>query len=381
MHGRKDDRSILDHVGRTPLVELRRIGAGLPVPILAKCEHLNPGGSVKDRIAVAIVDEAEREGRLRSGDTLVEATAGNTGIGLGIVAAVRGYRLVCVMPEKMSGDKRAALTQLGARVVITPNVPPDHSDHFQQVARRLASENGWFLTDQFRNPANVAVHERTTGPEILEQVGGSVGAFVAGVGTGGTITGVGRCLKARVPGVQIVLADPVGSKLAGWVRDRALGADRPYAVEGIGASAVPEVFDASVVDAAEEVSDDESFAMVQRLVREEGLLVGGSSGTAVVAAVRAAAREPSGPVVVLLPDGWDRYRSKPGCRAGRGRRDRNGGGAPARATLVSRARSRRLLGGVGGRVPHPRSRARRFQGNRRSWRRPLRGVRRVPSQV
>lgn len=311
MHGLKDDRSILDHVGRTPLVELRRIGAGLPVPTLAKCEHMNPGGSVKDRIAVAIVDEAEREGRLRSGDTLVEATAGNTGIGLGIVAAVRGYRLVCVMPEKMSGDKRAALTQLGARVVITPNVPPDHSDHFQQVARRLASENGWFLTDQFRNPANVAVHRDTTGPEILEQVGGSVGAFVAGVGTGGTITGVGRCLKARVPGVQIVLADPVGSKLAGWVRDRALGADRPYAVEGIGASAVPEVFDASVVDFAEEVSDEESFAMVQRLVREEGLLVGGSSGTAVVAAVRTAQRKPQGPVVVLLPDGWDRYRSKP----------------------------------------------------------------------
>jgi cysteine synthase len=311
MHEHTRFSSILDHVGRTPLVELRRISAGLPVPILAKCEHMNPGGSVKDRIAIAIVDEAEREGRLRPGETLVEATAGNTGIGLGIVAAVRGYRLVCVMPEKMSGDKRAALTQLGARVVITPNAAPDHPDHFQQVARRLASENGWFLTDQFRNPANIAVHEGTTGPEILEQAGGSVGAFVAGVGTGGTITGVGRCLKARVPGVQIVLADPAGSKLAGWVRDRTLGADRPYAVEGIGASAVPEVFDASVVDFAEEVSDEESFAMVQRLVREEGLLVGGSSGTAVVAAVRTAQRKPPGPVVVLLPDGWDRYRSKP----------------------------------------------------------------------
>lgn len=310
MHEHRQN-SILDHVGRTPLVELHRIGAGLPVPILAKCEHLNPGGSVKDRIAIAIVDEAEREGRLRPGDTLVEATAGNTGIGLGIVAAVRGYGLVCVMPEKMSGDKRTALTQLGARVVITPNAAPDHPDHFQQVARRLASENGWFLTDQFRNPANIAVHERTTGPELLEQAGGSIGAFVAGVGTGGTITGVGRFLKARVPGVQIVLADPAGSKLAGWVRDRTLGADRPYAVEGIGASAVPEVFDASVVDAVEEVSDEESFAMVQRLVREEGLLVGGSSGTAVVAAVRTARRTPGGPVVVLLPDGWDRYRSKP----------------------------------------------------------------------
>lgn len=307
--------SILDHIGHTPLVELRRIGAGLPVPILAKCEHMNPGGSVKDRIAVAIVDDAEARGRLRRGDTLVEATAGNTGIGLAIVAAVRGYRLVCVMPEKMSADKRAALAQLGARVVITRNAPPDDPDHFQQVARRLATEHGWFLTDQFRNPANIAVHERTTGPEILEQARGSVGAFVAGVGTGGTITGVGRFLKAHVPDVQVVLADPAGSGLAGWVRDRALGPDRPYAVEGIGSSAVPEVFDASVIDAAEEVSDEESFAMVRRLVREEGLLVGGSSGTAVVAAVRVAARRPAGPVVVLLPDGWDRYRSKPWMQA------------------------------------------------------------------
>lgn len=303
--------SILDHVGRTPLVELRRIGAGLPVPILAKCEHMNPGGSVKDRIAVAIVDDAERAGRLRPGDTLVEATAGNTGMGLALVAAVRGYGLVCVMPEKMSVDKRAALAQLGARVVITRNAPPEHPDHFQQVARRLAAENGWFLTDQFRNPANVLAHERTTGPELLEQAGGAVGAFVAGVGTGGTITGVGRYLKARVAGVQVVLADPVGSRLAGWIRDRALGADRPYAVEGIGGSAVPEVLDAGVIDAVEEVADDESFAMVQRLLREEGLLVGGSAGTAVVAAVRIAARGPAGPVVALLPDAWDRYRSTP----------------------------------------------------------------------
>ena len=311
MPGPKDRRSILDHIGRTPLVELQRVGAGSPVPILAKCEHMNPGGSVKDRIAVAIVEDAERRGRLQPGDTLVEATAGNTGIGLAIVAAVRGYGLVCVMPEKMSADKRAALTQLGARVVLTRNAPPEDPNHFQQVAQRLAAENGWFLTDQFRNPANVDVHERSTGPEILAQAGGSLGAFVAGVGTGGTITGVGRFLKAHVPGVQVVLADPVGSGLAGWVRDRALGPDRPYAVEGIGSSAVPGVFDASVVDAAEEVSDEESFAMVRRLVREEGLLVGGSAGTAVVAALRTAARRPAGPVVVLLPDAWDRYRSKP----------------------------------------------------------------------
>lgn len=303
--------SILDHIGRTPLVPLSRLAAGLPVAVLAKCEHLNPGGSVKDRIALAIVDDAERAGRLRPGATLVEATAGNTGVGLALVAAVRGYRLVCVLPEKMSVDKRVALAQLGARVVVTKNAPPDDPDNFQQVARRLAAEHGWFLTDQFRNPVNVQVHERTTGPELLEQAGGHVGAFVAGVGTGGTISGVGRFLKERRPGVQIVVADPAGSRLAGWLRTGALGLDGTYAVEGIGASAIPEIFDRSVIDGVEEVTDDESFAMVRRLVREEGLLVGGSAGTAVVAALRVAAREPSGPVVVLLPDAWDRYRSKP----------------------------------------------------------------------
>ena len=255
--------SILDHIGRTPLVTLARLGAGLPVPVLAKCEHQNPGGSVKDRIALAIVDDAERAGRLRPGATLVEATAGNTGIGLAIVAAVRGYQLVCVLPEKMSVDKRVALAQLGARVVMTKNAPPDDPDNFQQVARRLAAENGWFLTDQFRNPVNVEVHERTTGPELLEQAGGRVGAFVAGMGTGGTISGVGRFLKARLPRVQIVVADPAGSRLAGWVRTGALGPDGTYAVEGIGASAVPELFDRSVIDGVEEVTDDESFSMVR----------------------------------------------------------------------------------------------------------------------
>jgi len=301
--------SILDHVGRTPLVELRRIGAGLPVPVLAKCEHMNPGGSLKDRIALAIVEDAERSGRLPPGGTLIEATAGNTGIGLALVAAVRGYRLVCVLPEKMSVDKRAALAQLGAEVIVTPDAPPDDPDNFQQVARRLADERGWFLTDQFCNPANATIHERTTGPEILEQAGGAVGAFVAGVGTGGTLTGVGRYLKAHLSRVQIVLADPVGSRLSGWVRERVLGDEGAYAVEGIGSSAVPEVFDADVVDAAEEVSDEESFETARRLVREEGLLVGGSSGTAVAAAVRVASRAPAGPVVALLADGWDRYRS------------------------------------------------------------------------
>ena len=304
--------TILDHIGKTPLVELRRVAEGLPVPVLAKCEHMNPGGSVKDRIALAIVLDAEKRGVLRPGSILVEATAGNTGIGLAIVAAARGYGLFCVMPEKMSVDKRAALASLGAEVIITPNAPPDSPDNFQNVARRLAEEEGWFLADQFCNPANVRVHEETTGPEILEQAGGNVSAFVAGAGTGGTITGVGRLLKARVPGVRVVLADPVGSGLAAWALGGDVGPDAPYEVEGIGTSKPPSILDRAVIDAAESVSDEESFAMARRLWREEGLFVGGSAGTAVVAALRVAAKAPAGgAVVVVLPDSWDRYRSQP----------------------------------------------------------------------
>jgi len=305
-------RSVIDLIGNTALVELSRVGAGLSVPIFAKCEHLNPGGSIKDRIAKAIVDDAEATGQLRPGMTLVEATAGNTGVGLAIVAALRGYSLVCVMPEKMSLDKRLALASMGARVVVTANAPPDSADNFRQVASRLARENDWFATDQFRNPANIKVHEETTALEILEQTGEKIGAFVAGAGTGGTITGVGRKLKSRLATVRIVLADPVGSALADWVETGVLGPDGPYAVEGIGGSLPPENLHRDVVDEAERVSDEESFAMVKRLVREEGLLVGGSSGTNVVAAIRVAGRSGlTGPVVTVLPDSWDRYRAKP----------------------------------------------------------------------
>jgi cysteine synthase len=302
--------SILQHIGNTPLVPLRRIGLGLPVPVLVKCEHLNPGGSVKDRIALAIVADAEARGLLRPGMTLVEATAGNTGVGLALVAAARGYKLACVMPEKMSVDKRVALAALGAEVIITPNAPPSSADNFRNVAERMAGERGWFLTDQFRNPANIRVHEETTGAEILAQTGGVIGAFVAGAGTGGTITGVGRRLKSAGE-VLVVLADPVGSALAEWVETGRAGADGTYAVEGIGASVPPENLHRDVIDAAERVSDAESFAMVKRLVQEEGLLVGGSAGTNVVAALRVAARGGlRGPVVTVLPDGWDRYRSR-----------------------------------------------------------------------
>lgn len=305
-------RNLLEHIGQTPLVPLERIGRGLAVPVLVKCEHLNPGGSIKDRIALAIVRDAEAQGALRPGMTLIEATAGNTGVGLALVAAARQYSLVCVMPEKMSVDKRQALTALGARVVVTVNAPPSSPENFRNVARRMAEDHGWFLTDQFENAANPRVHADTTGAEILAQTDGRVGAFVAGAGTGGTISGVGRRLKTALSRVRIVLADPVGSALADWVETGTLGPDGAYAVEGIGGSEVPKNLHRDVIDGAERVSDEESFAMVRRLVREEGLLVGGSAGTNVVAALRLAARgDLDGPVVTVLPDSWDRYRAKP----------------------------------------------------------------------
>ena len=303
--------SALQCIGRTALVRLSRVAADSPVPIFAKCEHLNPGGSTKDRIALAIVEDAEARGVLTAGMTLVEATAGNTGVGLALVAAARGYGLVCVMPEKMSVDKRSALATLGAKVIVTPNAPLDSPDNFRTVAERLAREHGWFLTDQFRNPANIRVHEQTTAVEILEQTNGHIGAFVAGAGTGGTITGVGRRLKATLPTVEIVLADPVGSALADWVETGTPGPDGSYLVEGIGSSQPPANLDREVIDRVERVSDEESFAMARRLIREEGLLVGGSAGTNVVAALRVAKRGANGPVVTVLPDSWDRYRSKP----------------------------------------------------------------------
>jgi cysteine synthase len=307
----KTSPSVLDRIGNTPLVRLEHLGAGLPVPVLGKCEFLNPGGSVKDRIALAIVDDAEQRGLLRPGMTLVEATAGNTGVGLALVAAVRGYRLVCVLPAKMSADKRAALAALGAEVVVVPNAPPASPENFQNVARQLAAQRGWFLTDQFANPANPRVHEATTGPEVLAQCGGKVGAFVCGVGTGGTITGVGRYLRAHCATARVILADPVGSRLAHVVDPTQPDVDAAYQIEGIGGSVVPAVCDLSVVDAAERVTDEESFRVTGRLLREEGLLVGGSSGTAVAAALRVAARGGDGPVVAVLADSWDRYLSRP----------------------------------------------------------------------
>ncbi len=300
--------SILDHIGNTPLVRLARICPDYP--LYGKCEHLNPAGSIKDRLAKSLVEDGERRGLLKPGQTIVEATAGNTGMGLAMVAVVKGYRLVCVMPEKMSIDKRRSLQAMGAEVLVVPNAPLDSPQNFRQTARRLAQEEGWFLADQFRSQANVDAHFETTGPELFEQTDGRIQAFVAGVGTGGTITGVGRYLKARSRHIQIVLADPAGSALAGWVETGCYGPDSSYLVEGIGSSRAPEIFDRKVIDKTITIEDDESFSMALRLQREEGMLVGGSAGTAVAAALRLVDKA-EGPVVALLADSWDRYFAQP----------------------------------------------------------------------
>ena len=310
---------LIDGIGHTPLVALRHLPAGCHAPIWVKCEHLNPGGSIKDRTALAIILDAEVRGALTTGQTIVEATAGNTGVGLALVAASRGYRVACVMPEKMSADKRDTLRALGVELHIVPNAPPTDPASFQRVAERMARERGWLLADQFRNPANIFAHEEGTASELLDQTEGRIGAFVAGAGTGGTITGVARRLRREGIGARVVLADPLGSRLTGWINEGALGADGSYAVEGIGASEPPVNLDRGVIDEAIQISDEESFATAAHLIRREGLLVGGSAGTAVAAAIRLSLRPASaglaGPIVVVLPDGWDRYRSKPWLRA------------------------------------------------------------------
>ena len=287
--------SILDAVGNTPLVHLSHIDADLPVTILAKAEMLNPGGSQKDRIALAMIEEAERRGVLRPGGTIVEATAGNTGAGLAMVAAVRGYRCIFAVPDKMSEEKIDLLRAFGAQVVITPTaVPPDSPDSYNGVAARIVAETpGAWRPGQFTNVANPDAHYRSTGPEIWRDADGRVDAIVAGVGTGGTLSGVGRYLREKNPDVRIIGADPAGSILSG---------DMPgsWKVEGIGEDFFPDTFDPSLVTDWVRVTDAESFAMARRLARQEGILAGGSLGTALHAAVVAGRTMPQGAVVVVL---------------------------------------------------------------------------------
>ncbi|HEX6325800.1 MAG TPA: cystathionine beta-synthase [Jiangellaceae bacterium] len=299
--------SVVDLVGNTPLVRLRKVADGLPATVLAKVEYFNPGGSVKDRIAVRMIEDAEKAGKIGPGGTIVEPTSGNTGIGLALVAQQKGYRCVFVCPDKVSEDKRNVLKAYGAEVVVCPTaVPPDHPDSYYNVSDRLVAEiDGAWKPDQYSNEANPRSHYETTGPEIWRQTDGRVTHFVAGIGTGGTISGTGRYLKDVSDGkVRIVGADPEGSVYSG-------GDGRPYLVEGVGEDFWPTAYDRDICDEVEAVSDKESFEMTRRLAREEGLLVGGSCGTAVVAALRVAARSgPDDVVVVLLPDGGRGYLSK-----------------------------------------------------------------------
>ncbi|GAB7048530.1 cystathionine beta-synthase [Catenuloplanes indicus JCM 9534] len=299
--------TVVDLIGNTPLVRLNRVTEGIEATVLAKVEYMNPGGSVKDRIAIRMVDDAEAAGLLKPGGTIVEPTSGNTGVGLALVAQQRGYRCVFVCPDKVSEDKRNVLRAYGAEVVVCPTaVAPEDPRSYYNVSNRLAAEiPGAWKPDQYSNKANPRSHYETTGPELWEQTDGRITHFVTGVGTGGTISGTGRYLKDASAGrVRIIGADPEGSVYSG-------GTGRPYLVEGVGEDFWPDCYDRTVADEIVEVSDKASFAMTRRLAREEGLLVGGSCGMAVVAALDVARRaQPDDVIVVLLPDGGRGYLSK-----------------------------------------------------------------------
>lgn len=302
--------SIIDTVGDTPLVRLSRIGKGLTPQIVAKVEALNPGGSIKDRAALAMIEAAERDGLLRPGGTIVEPTSGNTGTGLAMAARLKGYHVIAVMPDKMSKEKIDLLRAYGAEVVVCPtNVEPSSPESYYSVSDRLAAEiPGAFKPNQYFNQNNPRAHYESTGPEIWEQTGGRITHLVAGVGTGGTITGIGRYLKERNPDIEIIGADPVGSIYSAPSDDEIKG----YLVEGVGEDFWPETFDRTIVDRWIAVTDKDSFLTTRRLAMEEGILAGGSCGTAMWAALEAAKTidDPEALVVVVLPDGGRSYLSK-----------------------------------------------------------------------
>ena len=309
--------NVLSMIGNTPLVRLNKVTRGIQATVLAKCEFMNPGGSVKDRPGLSMIEAAEREGKLKPGGTIVEATSGNTGVGLAIAAAVKGYRSIFVIPDKMSEEKINLLRAFGARVIITPTaVAPEDPRSYTSVARRLAEEPpNAILVGQFSNPANPAAHYRTTGPEIWRDTEGKVDYLVGGMGTGGTITGTGKYLKEQNPAIKVVGADPVGSLIYDTFQGGGKlppGAyPRVYKVEGIGEDFLPDTLDLHYVDDVIQVSDKESFWMARQLVREEGLFCGGSSGTACYAALQVARQLPADKVVVVvLPDSGSRYLSK-----------------------------------------------------------------------
>jgi cystathionine beta-synthase len=306
--------TVVDLIGRTPIVRLNKIGRDTGATLFAKLEYLNPGASVKDRIAVQMIDDAEASGKLEPGGTIVECTSGNTGMGLALVGTVRGYRTVFVMPDKVSSEKVKALRAFGARVVITPTaVPPDDPRSYYSVARRIARETpGAFLANQYENPSNTLAHERTTGPEIWEQMGDALDAVVIAAGTGGTITGIGKVVKKHKPSIRIVGVDPVGSVYYDyWRTGKYPDLMKTYKVEGFGEDHIPGTIDFKYIDEIVQVTDKECFLMTRDLTRLEGLFCGGSGGGVVAGAITWARAHPEAKtILVLLPDSGSRYLGK-----------------------------------------------------------------------
>ena len=306
--------SVLETMGWTPLIRLARIGSGVRTPIFGKAEYVNPGGSVKDRIGLAIIEDAERRGELRPGGTIVEGTSGNTGVGLAIAAALKGYRCVFTMPDKMSQEKVRLLKAYGAEVVITPTaVPPDHPDNYVMKAKQIVKETpGAILANQFYNAVNPEAHYATMGPEIWQQTGGKVTHLVAGAGTGGTISGAGKYLKEKNPRIRIIAGDPVGSLYTQYHRSRALGEGHPYKVEGIGGDKIPTTIWFDWIDEFRQLPDRASLVMARRLAREAGSLAGGSTGLNVALSLEVAREldDPEALVVTILCDTGERYLSK-----------------------------------------------------------------------
>jgi cystathionine beta-synthase len=306
--------SVLDLIGWTPLVRLSSVTDGARSPVYVKCEFMGPGGSVKDRIGVAMIEAAEKDGSLEPGGTIVEATGGNTGLALAMAASLKGYHCICTMPDKMSSEKVKLLRAFGAQVIITPTaVPPDHPDHYLQKARTIAARTpGAVLANQFYNQANPDAHYATTGREVWEQSEGRVTHFVASAGTGGTITGVGRYLKEKNPAVRIIGVDPVGSMIAPYFNTGEVVEGHPYKVEGVGNDKIPGTLDLDVVDEYRQIEDGASFRMTRRVAREEGLFVGGSAGLMIQATVDVAREvdDPDAFIVTLGCDWGERYLSK-----------------------------------------------------------------------
>jgi cystathionine beta-synthase len=303
--------NVLDMVGRTPMLEVSRLDTG-PCRLFLKLELMNPGGSIKDRIGMSMIEEAEKRGDLKAGDTIVEATAGNTGLGLALVAAQKGYKLILVLPDKMSQEKIFNLRAMGAEVVLTrSDVGRGHPEYYQDLGRRIAGEQGAYFINQFGNPDNPLAHETTTGPEILEQLDGKVDAIVLGVGSSGTVSGLSRFLKANSPGTDLIIADPVGSVVADYVNKGSFGDSSSWLVEGIGEDFIPDIADFSAAAKAYSISDAESFRAARELLRKEGILAGSSSGTLLCAALRYCREQTEEKrVVTFACDTGNKYLSK-----------------------------------------------------------------------